>query len=68
VARFVVDTTGYVTRKSVTIERATNDTFADAVRTALPDMRFTPAELDGRKVRQLVEQPFVFAIIGQAKP
>jgi TonB family protein len=67
-ALFVVDTTGHVTRGSVTIERATNDDFAVAVRTALPDMLFTPAELGGRRVRQLVEQPFVFAIIGEAKP
>jgi hypothetical protein len=28
-------------------------------------MRFSPAELDGRKVRQLVQQPFTFTTEGQ---
>jgi hypothetical protein len=42
--------------------RSSHALFGDAVRSALPDMRFTPAEVNGRKVKQLVQQPFAFAI------
>ncbi len=31
-------------------------------------MRFTPAEAGGRKVKQLVEQPFTFTIVGSKQP
>jgi len=33
------------------------------VRSALPNMLFLPAEVGGKKVKQLVQQPFVFAIV-----
>lgn len=36
--------------------------FERAVEEALPDMRFSPAEIAGRKARQLVEQKFTFNI------
>jgi periplasmic protein TonB len=42
--------------------RASHDAFGQAVRTALPRMRFLPAEIGGRKVRMLVQQPFAFAL------
>jgi protein TonB len=32
------------------------------VKQALPAMRFVPAEVGGKKVKQLVQQPFSFAI------
>jgi hypothetical protein len=32
------------------------------VREALPRMRYTAARKDGRAVRQLVQQPFVFQL------
>ena len=32
------------------------------MRDALPLMRFTPAEAGGGKVRQLVQQPFIFSL------
>lgn len=34
--------------------------FVNAVRTALPRMRFVPAQMGGRNVRQRVDQPFNF--------
>jgi len=37
--------------------------FAAAVLTALPSMRFLPAEVGGNKVKQLVQQPFAFNIV-----
>jgi outer membrane biosynthesis protein TonB len=39
-----------------------NDLFADAVRAALGRLRFTPAEVGGKKVSQLVQMPFVFTL------
>jgi protein TonB len=63
VVTFVVDTTGRVEPSSLVILNSTNDLFGAAVRTALPAMRFIPAKADGRKVRQQVQQPFVFTIV-----
>lgn len=61
-AQFVVDTTGRAESESFRVLKATHDLFATAVRSALPNMRFIPAEVGGKKVKQLVQQPFVFAI------
>jgi protein TonB len=63
VVRFVVDTTGRVEPLSVQIVRSTHPLFTEAVRRVLPGARFAPAEAGGRRVRQLVEQPFSFAIV-----
>ena len=62
VAQFVVDEEGFVEEKTVKLVRSDNVLFDEAVRSALPRMRFAPAEIAGRKVRQLVEMPFVFAL------
>ena len=61
-AQFVVDTTGRADISTLKIEKSTNDLFTAAVRAALPRMRFYPAEIGGKKVRQLVQQPFTFSI------
>jgi protein TonB len=61
-AQFVVDTTGRVEIASFKVIRKSHDLFEAAVRSALPQMRFLPAEVGGRKVKQLVQQPFVFAL------
>jgi protein TonB len=62
-ARFVVDTTGRAVDSTFTIMRATNPGFIDAVREAVRDGVFFPAELsNGRKVREYVFMPFQFAI------
>jgi protein TonB len=62
VALFVVDAAGRVETDSVRFVRSDNRLFEEAVRAALPRMRFVPAEIGGRKVRQLVQLPFVFTI------
>jgi protein TonB len=62
VARFVVDYEGRVEEGTVNFVRSDNPLFEEAVRSALGRMRFTPAEMGGKKVRQLVEMPFVFAL------
>jgi protein TonB len=62
IAEFVVDEHGRVEDASVRFARSDNSLFDDAVRVALRRMRFVPAEVGGRKVKQLVQMPFVFTL------
>lgn len=62
VARFVVDTLGRVEVQSIVIVNSTQAQFERAVRDAIPGMRFSPAEVRGIRVRQLVEQSFGFEL------
>ncbi len=62
VEQFVVDTLGHVEPGSLHVLETDNDLFDVAVKTALPRMRFYPAEVNGHRVRQLVEQAFVFEL------
>ncbi|MBI2795165.1 MAG: TonB family protein [Gemmatimonadetes bacterium] len=61
-AQFVVDTSGRVEMSSFKVLKSTHDMFTSSVRNALPNMRFIPAEVGGRHVKQLVQQPYVFNI------
>lgn len=58
--QYVVDTNGRADPASLKIIESTNELFTQAVRNVLPRLRFFPAEIGGRKVRQLVQQPFNF--------
>jgi protein TonB len=60
--QFVVDTSGRAEMKDFKILKSSHDLFSAAVRNVLPQMRFIPAEVGGRRVKQLVQQPFVFAL------
>jgi protein TonB len=60
---FVVDTLGRVDLATFKVIHTTHDLFAAAVKNALPRMRFIPAETSRGRVRQLVQQPFSFAIV-----
>ena len=51
---------------SLKVIRSSHELFVNAVATALPDMRFTPALVGGKKVKQLVMEPFVFQIADSA--
>jgi TonB family protein len=62
VAEYIVDTTGRADSASLHIEMCTNPAFGESLRAALPNMRFTPATLNGRKVRERVRQEFVFQL------
>lgn len=62
VAKFVVDTSGRADMRSFEIIKSDHDLFTLAVRNQLPNMRFFPAEVGGRKVKQLVQMPFVFSL------
>lgn len=61
-AQFVVNEEGRAESGTFKVLKATNDLFASAVRTALPNMRFYPAEVGGKKVKQLVQQSFQFRL------
>jgi protein TonB len=61
-AQFIVNEEGRAETGSFKVLKATNDLFASAVRTAMPQMRFYAAEVGGKKVRQLVQQSFQFKL------
>ena len=61
-AQFVVGPDGVADVGSFKVLRSTHDLFTKAVREALPTMRFNPARVGGKAVRQLVQQPFSFSI------
>ncbi|MEX1185338.1 MAG: TonB family protein [Gemmatimonadaceae bacterium] len=63
VAQFVVNTLGLPEASSFKVLRSSNELFTAAVRAHLPRMRFTPAVVQGRPVRQLVQMPFQFNIV-----
>jgi periplasmic protein TonB len=60
--QYVVDTLGRVDMNSIQILSATDRAFSTSVKTVLPEMRFYPAETGGRRVRQMVQQSFRFAL------
>jgi protein TonB len=60
---FVVDTLGRVDLSTFKVIRTTHELFATSVRNTLPRMRFIPAETTRGRVRQLVQQPYSFAIV-----
>jgi TonB family protein len=59
---FVIDTTGRADTTTIEIRESTHPLFTQSVRTAIPGMRFSPAIVQGRRVRQVVEQRFQFRI------
>ena len=58
----VIDTAGRIEPGSVRIVEATRPPFAAAVRAALDEYRFLPAEVGGRPVRVRVRLPFTFEL------
>jgi len=61
-AEFVVDTLGRVELDTFGVISSTNPSFTQAVQRALPDWAYAPAMLNGKRVRQLVQQPFSFVV------
>lgn len=62
VALFVVSERGLVEEGSIRILSSDNSLFEAAVRSSLARMRFAPAEIAGKKVRQQVQMPFLFTL------
>ena len=61
-AEFIVDENGRAEAASLRFLQSDNQLFQSAVRAALGRMRFIPAQVGGRNVRQLVQMPFVFTL------
>jgi TonB family protein len=66
-ARFVVGTDGTVDPSTLQVVRSSDPAFTTAVRDAIPALRFQPARVGGRAVRQLIEQPFTFALSKESR-
>ena len=62
--QFVVDTLGHAEMSTFKVLRSNAAEFTNAVRGTLPQIDFFPAELNHRKVRQLVQMPFLFCFNG----
>jgi TonB family protein len=61
---FVVDANGEPVVSSLQVVVTTDEAFTQAVREALPKMRFTAAEVDGLKVGQVMQLTFGFGFPG----
>lgn len=61
-AQFVVDENGRIQSGSFKILNSANSAFVDAVKRAIPSMRFKPAKIGNTKVSQVVQQSFRFKL------
>lgn len=59
-AQFVVGENGRYEGGTLKILSSSNPAFTEAVKRALPGMRFSAAQIGGQKVKQLVQMPFQF--------
>jgi TonB family protein len=59
-AQFVVDEDGRVEIATFKVLKTSHALFSQAVLDALAEGRYVPAEIGGKKVKQLVQQPFQF--------
>jgi protein TonB len=60
-SQFVVDTAGRADTATFKVIKSAHDLFTMAVKRNLPLMEFSPAEVNGRKVKQLVQMSFMFS-------
>ncbi len=61
-AQFVVDHHGRVDMDTFRALRSSHALFTDAVRASLEGARYSPAEVGGVRVKQVVQQPFGFRL------
>lgn len=61
-AQFVVGENGRYEGGTLKILSSSNPAFSEAVKRALPGMRFSAAQIGGQKVKQLVQMPFQFQL------
>lgn len=61
-ASFVVDEQGVVDTSTFKVLRSDHELFSNSVRLALSQFTYSAAEVGGKRVKQLVEQPFVFSL------
>jgi protein TonB len=61
-AQFVVKSDGKADMDTFKTLKSTNELFTQSVKNVLPRMRFSPAQIGGKPVNQLVQQAFQFAV------
>jgi protein TonB len=61
IVQFIVDENGEALMDSFKVLRSNDNAFSEAVKKAVSATTYRPAELQGKKVRQLVQQPYKFA-------
>jgi protein TonB len=61
-AQFVVRSDGKADMDTFKVLKSTNELFTQSVKNVLPRMRFSPAQIGGKPVNQLVQQAFQFAV------
>lgn len=59
--QFVVDEAGTPQMDTFKVLRSSDAAFSESVRRAVSKSAFFPAEIKGKKVKQLVQQPYTFA-------
>jgi protein TonB len=59
-AQFVLNTDGHPDMSTFKVLKSTHDLFTASVMSALPNMRFYPASVGGKEVKQLIQMPFQF--------
>ena len=67
IASFVVDTTGLPDASTIKIIKSTHQLFENSVVAAIPAERFVPALVGGKKVKQVVMQPYMFQLSDTTK-
>ena len=61
-AEFVVDQSGRADMTTFKVLKSTHELFSQAVESALPQMKFSPAEVGGHPMKQHVQMPFQFSL------
>jgi protein TonB len=61
-AQFVVKSDGKADMDSFKVLKSTNELFTQSIKNYLPRSRFSPAQIGGKPVNQLVQQSFQFAV------
>lgn len=67
-AQFVVDADGRYQEGTFKVIKSSHELFTQAVKDALPDMRFYAADVGGMKVKQFVQKTFTFSLADSAHP
>ncbi len=62
VAQFVVDTDGRADMSTFKVLKSSHDLFTKAVRQSVATGLYTPADIQGHPVKQVLQQPFVFRL------
>jgi TonB family protein len=67
-AQFVLNPDGSPDMDTFKVLKSTHDLFTESVKATLPSMRFEPATVGGKAVRQLIQMPFQFSLSKDSKP